>query len=299
MGSKYAPTTVTGYAASPPSDDGAQTDANKIKFSTLKQKLGDPLYNWTGTIDTALQAAFNYTVNQKTANYTTVAGDHMRTVEIASTVSSGITISLGDAATMTNNYIVRIKNSSGVACTLTRITGGDTIDGVAGTVSLPAKSSVIVQTNAGADGYLIVAAYVRYGLTPITGTFTPTFEGSVGAGTYTYTLQVGRYTINNNRCEGEIRLAISLVGGGASGDMRIAGLPVSPVAVTDAICPVSIAIAKFTLDSGYTQLCGYVDPTTGKIALSQFGSGLAHANLTASGLLNDSQITIGFSYEIA
>jgi hypothetical protein len=36
-------TTITGYNASPPSDDGSQTEANKVKWSTITGKIGDPL----------------------------------------------------------------------------------------------------------------------------------------------------------------------------------------------------------------------------------------------------------------
>ena len=41
-------TSIPNYNASPPSDDGAQTEANKIKWSTIKTKLGDPLNVFLG-----------------------------------------------------------------------------------------------------------------------------------------------------------------------------------------------------------------------------------------------------------
>lgn len=176
MGLKYSTVTVSAYNASPPSDDGTQSDANKVKWATTKTKLSDPLNSAIASINTALLTAFDYSVNQKTAAYTTVAGDHMRTVEIAPTVSSAVTISLGDATTMTSGYMVLVKNSSGVTCTLTRVTGGDTIDGVAGTVSLPSNSGIVVKVNSGATGYLIVASY---GVFPATAVFaSATFSGN-------------------------------------------------------------------------------------------------------------------------
>ncbi|MGV2359741.1 UNVERIFIED_CONTAM: hypothetical protein QOZ72_28860, partial [Pseudomonas aeruginosa] len=61
-----------------------------------------------------------------------------------------------DAATATSNYMLRIKNSSTISQTITRATGGDTIDGVAAAITLPSKSSVILQTIAAATGYIIV-----------------------------------------------------------------------------------------------------------------------------------------------
>src|SRR5688500_10356352 len=111
MGTKYSTQVVSGYNSGPPSDDGSQTDANKITWAKIKTKLTDALNTWAAAADAALVTAFDYSVTQKSAAYTTVAADHMRTVEVASSVSSSFTISLGDAATMTSNYMVRVKNS--------------------------------------------------------------------------------------------------------------------------------------------------------------------------------------------
>lgn len=159
MGSKYATQSASGYNSSPPADDGSQTASNLITWAAQKTKLADPVKTLADAINTALVTAFDYSVRQITASDNTVAGDHMKCVEIAPTVTTAVTVSLGDAATMTNNYRVFVKNSSNRNQTLTRVTGGDTIDGTAGTVTIPPGCGVLVQTNTTPNGYLVVARY--------------------------------------------------------------------------------------------------------------------------------------------
>jgi len=159
MGSKYSTLSASGYNSSPPSDNGAQTATNLVKWSTHKTKLTDPIKALADAINTALVTAFDYSVRQITSNDSTVANDHMRCVEIAPSVTAAVTVSLGDAATMGTVYRTYIKNSSARNQTLSRATGGDTIDGTAGDVTIPPGGGVIVQTNATPNGYLIVARH--------------------------------------------------------------------------------------------------------------------------------------------
>jgi phosphotransferase system IIB component len=157
MGSKYSSLSASGFNSSPPADDASQTAANLVTWAGVKTKLADPVKNLADAVNTALVTAFDYSVRQITSGDSIAASDHMKTVEIAPTVSASVSVTLADAATMTSNFIVRIRNSSTIAQSITRATGADTIDGVAGVISIPAKSSVILGTNAAADGYLTLA----------------------------------------------------------------------------------------------------------------------------------------------
>lgn len=159
MGSKYTTLATSGYNSSPPADDGSQTASNLITWAAQKTKLADPVKTLADSINTALVTAFDYSVRQITSSDNTVAGDHMKCIEIAPTVTTAVTISLGDAVTMTSNYRVFVKNSSNRNQTLTRVTSGDTIDGTAGTVTIPPGCGFVVQTNATPNGYLIVGRY--------------------------------------------------------------------------------------------------------------------------------------------
>jgi hypothetical protein len=159
MGAKYTTNASSGYNSSPPADDGSQVASNLVKWSTQKTKLTDPLKTFIEEVNTDLVAAFDYAPRRITSSDSLVAGDHMRTVEIGPSVSAAITVTLADAATMTNVYRVYIKNSGSVQCTIARATGGDTIDGVAANITIPAGAGYILTTNNAANGYLITGVY--------------------------------------------------------------------------------------------------------------------------------------------
>jgi hypothetical protein len=157
MGTKYTTQSTIGYNASPPTDAGAQAAENLITWSGIKQKLTDPIKTDVDNINTALVAALDFSVRQISASGATVAGDHMRTVEIAPTVTNTITVSLGDASTMTTNYIVAVRNSSLVNQVISRVTGADTIDGTAGNLTILPRSTIYFSANATPNGYLTLS----------------------------------------------------------------------------------------------------------------------------------------------
>ncbi len=159
MGAKYTTLAASGYNSSPPPDDGSQAAANLITWAKHKTKLADPVKDLADSINTALVSAFDYSVRQITTSDSTVAGDHMRCVEIAPTVTTAVTVSLGDAATMTTVYRVFVRNSSAINQTLGRVTGGDTIDGSASNVTLSPGEGRVLQTNSTPNGYLTVARF--------------------------------------------------------------------------------------------------------------------------------------------
>ena len=171
MGTKYSTQTVSGYNATPPADDGTVNDSNKVKWSTVKNKIGDPLDTWAAAVDSALVDAFNYTAIEKTDSYTIVAADNGKTIEIASSVSSAITIKLPDAATVGAGYYVHVKNLSSTTHTIGRVTSGDTIDGTAADSSVIGLDSATFRVNSSSDGYLQTAS--------VTGAYLPLVGGTM------------------------------------------------------------------------------------------------------------------------
>ena len=155
MGTKYTTVAVSGYNSSPPSDDASQSESNKVKWSTIKTKLPDPLKTAIEAVNSSLVTAFDQSVRSVTAADSTVAGDHNRTIQIASTVTASITISLGDAATMAAGYIVTVANQSNVACVVGRATASNTINGVTASVSIAALESITFIVNSATNGYII------------------------------------------------------------------------------------------------------------------------------------------------
>ena len=59
MAVTYSTTPITGYNATPPSDDGSQTAANQVEWDKHKTKLGDPVKTALETSETNTATAFN------------------------------------------------------------------------------------------------------------------------------------------------------------------------------------------------------------------------------------------------
>lgn len=155
MGTKYSTVSISGYNSSPPADDGTQTAANQVKWSTIKTKLPDPLKTAIEAINSQLVTYSDFGVRQVSTSDTTTAADYMKTVEIAPGVSTSVTVSLGDAAGMTAGYIVTVKNSSAITQTVGRATAGNTINGSAFDFSLPPKASAKFKVIGAETGYIV------------------------------------------------------------------------------------------------------------------------------------------------
>lgn len=156
MGSKYSSVTITGFNSGPPPDDASTGSDNQIAWAKHIGKIGNPLKAGVEAVNTALVTAFDYSARSVSAADTTVAGDHCRTVQISSTVTSSIQISLGDAATMAAGYIVTVANQSNVACTIDCATATDTINGTTPAITIVPFESLTFLVNAAASGYNIV-----------------------------------------------------------------------------------------------------------------------------------------------
>ena len=53
----YTSVSISGYNSSPPSDDGSQTDSNRVAWSKHKTKLADPVKTLAETINTNILSA--------------------------------------------------------------------------------------------------------------------------------------------------------------------------------------------------------------------------------------------------
>ena len=150
MGTKWSSTSISGYNASPPSDDGAQTEANKVKYSTITTNLTDPLNSALSTTLSRLNELLEEAPKAQTGNYTTVSSDNARTIECNGTFN----VTLLAPATGGTGYKVRVKNvGSGI------ITVIGTIDGGAYYVLRP-KSGATFEVNAAANAYMINGSHI-------------------------------------------------------------------------------------------------------------------------------------------
>lgn len=162
MGTRYTTIAISGYNASPPADDGTEIESNKVKWSTIKTKLDDPIKTRQDAIDAALVAFADLGPIQKSTAYTTTIADHLKTIEVTGTTP----ITLGAVGSMGAGYTVTIRNV-GVATVTVDGSAAETIDGDAN-FTLAAEQAVTVQVNAAASGYITVTP-IRAGITDTAG----------------------------------------------------------------------------------------------------------------------------------
>jgi microcystin-dependent protein len=156
MGSKYSSQASSGYNASPPVDDGTASEANKVKWSTIKTKLSDVLKTFIEAVNTALVTALDQSCRTVSASDSAAATDHNRTIQVT---TSSVTITLADATTMAAGYIVSIANQSSGNISVALATSTDTIDTV--TNAAPAIAPYETRryiVNTAATGYITASS---------------------------------------------------------------------------------------------------------------------------------------------
>ncbi len=124
----YVSPTLTGYNANPPADDGTQTEANRVKWDTVKTKIGDPLNTYSSAIDSAIDAALDTLPNNSTTsqatNFTVATTDDGKVFK----VTGNSTATLPSAATAGAGFQVTIKKDEAANTVTVSPDGSDTID---------------------------------------------------------------------------------------------------------------------------------------------------------------------------
>jgi hypothetical protein len=194
MGTKYSSQSTSGYNSSPPVDDGTVSEANKVKWSTIKTKLADVLKTFGEAINTALVTALDQSCRTVTASDSAAATDHNRTIQVT---TSSVTITLASATSMAAGYIVSVANQSAGNITVALATATDTIDTVTNTTQTigPLETRRYI-VNTAATGYITASRYRNKQATRQVFT----------SGSGTYTTPAGATRIN-----------LRMVGGGGGG----------------------------------------------------------------------------------
>jgi hypothetical protein len=153
MGTKYGSgVSASGYNSSPPSDDGTASESNKVKWSTVKTKLSDPVKTLTEAVNTALVTALDQSARSVSASDSAAATDHDRVIQVT---TASVIITLADAATMGAGYRVRVSNQSSGTITTALATSGNTINGVTNTTEkIQPKQTALYIVNSATSGYL-------------------------------------------------------------------------------------------------------------------------------------------------
>lgn len=147
MGVPYTPVSISGYNSNPPVDDGTASEANRVKWATIKTKLNDPTKTLAETINTNITAAMAKVVGgggvtSTSTNYTVLSTDQGKLIR-ASTGS--ITITTPDATDVGEPFVFAVLNNSSASIILDG-SGSQTIDGSA-TVTLQPGAGVLLFTN--------------------------------------------------------------------------------------------------------------------------------------------------------
>jgi microcystin-dependent protein len=155
LGTKYSSQAVSGFDSSPPVDDGSATEANKVKWSTIKSKLASPLKTFGEAINSALVTALDQSCTAVTSNTSASDSDHDKTIQVN---TSSVTITLADATTMAAGYVVSVSNNSSGDVSVALSSATDTIDTITNAVqTLAAHETRKYIVNAAATGYLTAA----------------------------------------------------------------------------------------------------------------------------------------------
>lgn len=145
MADQYDSVSVVSYNANPPADDGTVTEANRVKWSTIKTKLTDMLNTAIASINTNVIAAFGKVdggITSTAISYTVLAADQGKLVR--ATVA-GVTITTPDAAGVGDPFVFGFLNDSTGTITLDG-SGSQTIDGDT-TVTDPAGNGGRLRTD--------------------------------------------------------------------------------------------------------------------------------------------------------
>ena len=144
MANPYTAPSISGYNSNPPPDDGSNTAANEIKWSTQKTKLADPIKTLAETDITNTTAAFlkvlgGNGVTSTAISYTVVAADQGKLVRAT---AASITITTPDATDVTAPFVFALLNNSSGTITFDG-NGSQTIDGNANITVTPGSGMVI------------------------------------------------------------------------------------------------------------------------------------------------------------
>ncbi len=153
MGTRYSTNSASGYNSTPPADDGTVSEANKVKWSTVKTKLGDPVKDLADTINSELVTHFNNGPTAITSNTTLDSTHYNKVIQVS---GSGVTLTLTDASTLGAGWycdIVSTDTTNNV--TLARATASNMINETSADITILALQDLHVVVNAAANGFLV------------------------------------------------------------------------------------------------------------------------------------------------
>lgn len=145
MANLYDQVSITGYNDNPPDDDGSQTEDNRVKWSTIKTKITDPVKDRTDDLDANIAAAFDKVDGGITSYSSNTQVQESDQGKLVRATVAGITIETPDAVAVGSPFVFDFRNASTGDVTFD---GYDTqtVDGLA-SFTVPAGSGFRVRTD--------------------------------------------------------------------------------------------------------------------------------------------------------
>lgn len=146
MGLLYPGTSVSGYNANPPPDDGTQVPNNQITWAGIKTKVGDPLNTFAGAVDGNITTAFSKTTDgagvvSTSVDYPAAAADQGRLIVVT---VSGKTVTTPDAGAVGAPFVFHVLNRSTGTITLAgNANNAQTVDGLTSQVLQPGSGCAV------------------------------------------------------------------------------------------------------------------------------------------------------------
>lgn len=129
------------------------------------------------------------------------------------------------------------------------------------------------------------------------GTWTPAYAGTGTAGTFTYSVQVGFYTVIDRLVFVQFHVAISAISVAPTTSMTITGLPLTPASDTNSHHGVTFAtISNFNYSASALQLTGRIPPGDARIFLFESFDNAVTANAPAANFTNAACQLIGVGF---
>jgi len=179
----FTPPSISGYNATPPSDDGAATTANRVNWSTIKTKLTDPIKAYVDSLITATTAGFTglfmRDTETKSATWTAGTTDDGKFYNVDSTA----TVNLPPAASAGEGWHIIVFNNGASATITVDPDGSELING---------QSTLTITRQY--DAMIIVCNGTAFYGVKILGTYKLGTEQTVASAT---TTDIGSATTNN------------------------------------------------------------------------------------------------------
>ena len=152
MANPYTSPTLANYNANPPSDDGAQTEDNRITWNIhVRGKIGDPLRNFAESITTNVLSAFDSImfngVSARAASFTVATADQGSVF----VCTNSITVTLPSAASVGSNFAIAVQKADGTPNVVTiDPDASETVDGAA-TITLTRNLESVILVSTGSN----------------------------------------------------------------------------------------------------------------------------------------------------